>query len=258
MAAELFGAQKIVDCSHVIDENTFSFMGVPLNRTAVYTVEEHGFGKDKFELGCDVGAHLDSPGHFILGGRLIDELTPEELTARAAVIDVTSKVEAQADGNYGLTVEDIQEWEAKFGEIPARSLIVMKTGWDARMGTPSYVNFDSEAGAYYFPGFLPEASQWLLDNRDIVGLAIDTPSTDIGTSTEYGSHLAILGADKFNLENLTLAEVPEGKDSVFVALPVNIKDAPETPVRVMAIVGMSAGTYILTASLALIATMLAL
>ena len=208
-------------------------------------------------MGCDVGAHIDSPGHFIGGGRTVNQITPAELTAKAAVIDVTKKVEAQEDGNYGLTIADVEEWEAKYGKIEDRSLIVMKTGWDSRMGTPDYANQNPDDGLYYFPGYLPETAEWLNTNRDIVGLAIDSPSTDIGTSQNYEAHFTILEADKYNLENLTLAEVPEGKGNVFVALPINIKDAPETSVRVMAIVGMSAGTYILTACSALIATMLA-
>ena len=54
-----------------------------------------------------------------------------------------------------------------------------------------------------------------------------------------------------------MAEVPEGPDNVFIAAPVYVKDAPESNVRVMAIVGMSAGTYLLTACSALVATMLA-
>ena len=87
-------------------------------------------------MGCDVGAHLDSPGHFILNARSVSEIPPSELTARAAVIDVTSKVEAHENGNYGLTVDDILAWENMYGPIEDRSLVVMKTGWDSRMGTP--------------------------------------------------------------------------------------------------------------------------
>ena len=189
-------------------------------------------------MGCDVGAHLDSPGHFMLNGRSVSEIPPSELTAKAAVIDVTSKVEAQVDGNYGLTVADILVWEDMYGQIEDRSLIVMKTGWDSRMGTPSYANYNEDTGLYYFPGFLPEAAEWLLENREIVGLGIDSPSTDIGTSQDYQAHYLILGADKYNLENLDLTEVPEGKDSIFISLPINIKNAPETSVRVMAIVGV--------------------
>ena len=133
----------------------------------------------------------------------------------------------------------------------------MKTGWDANYGTPKYENFDDATGKYYFPGFLPETAEWLLNERDIVGIGIDTASGDIGTSADYKAHYHILGAGHYILENLTLTEVPEGPDNVFIAAPVYIKDAPETSVRVMAIVGYSPSTYLLTACSALIATMLA-
>jgi len=39
----------------------------------------------------------------------------QQLTAPGAVIDVTDKVKATPDGNYGMTVEDIQQWEAIYG-----------------------------------------------------------------------------------------------------------------------------------------------
>ena len=106
----------------------------------MYTVANDGFGKTTYTMGCDVGAHIDSPGHFILDARTVADITPAELTARSAVIDVTSKVEADPTGNYGLTIADVEEWETKHGQIPDRSLVVMKTGWDSRMGTPEYAN----------------------------------------------------------------------------------------------------------------------
>ena len=258
--AALLNATKLVDCSHLMDENTFTFMGAPL-QTEILEFDlaaPAGFAKAKFNLGCDVGAHIDTPGHFFPNERTVGDITLEELTARGAVIDVTDKVAATEDGNYGLTVDDITNWESKYGEIPAGSLVVMKTGWDANIGTPKYVGQD-EAGAYHFPGFSVEAAQWLIDNRDFAGLAVDSASADVGTSTDYMVHQIVLGADKYNLENLVLGEVPEGTDSLFIALPMKVKDAPETPVRVMAVVGMSfSGAAVFTAACAsMVATMLA-
>ena len=56
-----------------------------------------------------------------------------------------------------------------------------------------------------------------------------------------------------------LEEVPEGYDSVFIALPMKVKDAPETPVRVMAALGVySSGALLIAATGAsLVSTMLA-
>ena len=40
----------------------------------------------------------------------------------------------------------------------------------------------------HFPGFSPELAGWLLKERDIVGIGIDTASLDTGTSTKYLVH----------------------------------------------------------------------
>ena len=46
------------------------------------------------------------------------------------MIDLTEKTNATPYGNYGLSVQDILEWEAKYGQIPDGALVVMKTGWN--------------------------------------------------------------------------------------------------------------------------------
>ena len=60
----------------------------------MFTVAENGFGKSRYTMNCDLGAHLDSPSHFIAGGKSISDLSADDLTARAAVIDVSDKVDA--------------------------------------------------------------------------------------------------------------------------------------------------------------------
>ena len=113
----------------------------------------------------------------------------KELTTPAAVIDVTAKVKATPDGNYGLTIKDIQEWEAIYGEIEAGSMIVMKSGWGSKIrdGYAAYTGQDA-AGKMHFPGYTPEVADWLLANRDFAGLGIDTASIDMGTSPDFIVH----------------------------------------------------------------------
>ena len=106
----------------------------------------------------------------------------EELVANGVVIDVVAKVDANED--YMLSVSDIEEWEKKHGAIKDHSLIIMKTGWTKHFRTDKYTNKDSK-GVYHFPGFSPEAAKWLLANRKIVGLGLDTASLDHGPSSDY-------------------------------------------------------------------------
>lgn len=127
--AALFGGTKLVDCSPMITPNTFGFMNVPYMGTDVTTVAQDGYQKTIFNLGCDVGAHIDSPGHFFDNARSVGDITVEELTARGAVIDVTDKVKATPYGNYGVSVQDVLDWEDQYGCIPDDSIVVMKSGW---------------------------------------------------------------------------------------------------------------------------------
>jgi len=117
-------------------------------------------------------------------------------------------------------------------------MIVMKTGWSSRLrDRDSYIQPNEDGTVFHFPGFSEESAQWLLDNRDFVALGIDTASLDVGTSTDYMVHQILLNpsVNKYFIENLNLEEVPEGKDVVFVSLPMKVEDAPETPTRVLAI-----------------------
>eukprot|EP00656_Telonema_subtile_P024995 TRINITY_DN27132_c0_g1_i1.p1 TRINITY_DN27132_c0_g1~~TRINITY_DN27132_c0_g1_i1.p1 ORF type:complete len:186 (-),score=46.29 TRINITY_DN27132_c0_g1_i1:241-798(-) len=181
---------------------------------------------------CDVGTHIDSPSHWFVGKRDVSELTLEELTAAGAVLDVTEKVEADPD--YALTVEDLVNWEAQYGQIADGSLVVMKTGW-SRIGI---ANHDAYVNGGHFPGFSREAAEFLVNERNVVGIGIDTASLDPGThpGADFPVHQIVLGADKYQIENMVLEDVPEGNQSVFVSLPLKVEGGPEAETRVMAIV----------------------
>jgi kynurenine formamidase len=78
-----------------------------------------------------------------------------------------------------MTVDDIKKFEETYGQIPPRSLVVMKTGWGEKFhDVAAYV----ENG---FPGFCPDAASFLLKERDIVAIGIDTASLDNSATTDY-------------------------------------------------------------------------
>ena len=72
----MLGATNLIDCTHTMYPDTFSFMGAQLEKTDFlsgrdaglesYTPygDAGGFKKSKFTLGCDVGTHIDSGAHF--------------------------------------------------------------------------------------------------------------------------------------------------------------------------------------------------
>ena len=221
------GSGGLVDCTHTLTPSTLSFashfnliggaqapvaeastpgfsIGAAVDtRTAAGT----GFRKCMYHMPCDVGTHIDSPAHWYPGGRDVSELTLDELTAPGAVIDVSRQVEASlaaaaaaaaggaggaggADGgdggdgaSYGLSVDDVLQFEAEHGRIPPRAMVVMKTGWAGHFGDHgAYVN----GGA--FPGFSGEAAVFLIEERDVAGIGVDTASLDVSPSAAYPVH----------------------------------------------------------------------
>jgi kynurenine formamidase len=138
---------------------------------------------------CDVGTHIDSPAHWYKGARDISQLTLDELTAPGAVIDCQAQCEANP--TYLMTVDDVKKFEQTYGQIPPKSLIVMKTGWGSKFhDVAQYV----DGG---FPGFCPDLARFLVKERDIVGIGIDTASLDHSSSTDFMTHQVILSADKY-------------------------------------------------------------
>jgi len=188
-----------------------------------------------------VATHIDSPSHFFeeihdgSTARCIHQLGPDELVAKGAIIDVTEKV--SKNNTYQLMPQDVVDWEKQYGQIPKRAIVIMKTGWGARFNDiDRYENKDKD-GVCNFPGFHPDTAKLLIQEREIVGIGIDTPSLDYGPSKNYPTHKIILGADKYQIENMNLEGVEEGASTTFISSPMLVKGAPESETRVFAVVG---------------------
>lgn len=217
-------------------------------------------GKQAFELNGGSGTHIDAPAHFVPGGRTIDLLRPEELLGvPLAIVDVEAACERDAD--HAVSRAELEADEAQHGQIQAGSLVCVRTGWAKRFlegcqevarrraqGAAStgvhtrYHNVTSEEDLHpqykqprmHFPGLAADAATWLVQERSVAGLGIDTLSPDPGAAEGFAVHNIVLGADKYILENLNLEGVPARGAAALVA-PTNLKGAPEAPVRVFAL-----------------------
>jgi len=91
-------------------------------------------------------------------------------------------------------------------------------------------------GTFHFPGFSPEAAAWLLRERRVAGIAVDTMSLDNGTSGEFKTHQLWLPSGRWGLENVAnLDKVPEAGATLVVGA-AKVKDATGGLARVMALV----------------------
>ena len=183
------------------------------------------FRIQKIKCGLSMGTHIDAPSHVIPEGRTIDKLSLEELMTDCVVIDVS----AEADAKYIIMPSVIENFEKVYGEIQSHSFIIFYTGWDKRWG-----NRDKYHNNHKFPSVHENTAKLLLQ-RNITGIGIDTFSADTGAEG-YPVHKAILGADKYLVENIVNAKKLPAKGAKVFILPIKIKNGTEAPVRMVALV----------------------
>lgn len=187
---------------------------------AFYTPEHHG-------------THLDAPVHGAMGVASVDALTASDLFGPAVVIDVSRQT--AADPNYALTEQDLRNWESEHGDVPPGAIVLMHSGWATRWTDPdAYFNRDGE-GIMHFPGFSVEAADFLINQRDIRGIGVDSPSVDPGAAQGFPVHGIVNPAGRYHLENVAnTSRLPASGASLIVA-PVKIEGGSGGPVRIFAV-----------------------
>ncbi len=185
------------------------------------------------------GTHVDAPIHFAAGRLTVDRLPLDRLSGPACVVDVAAACAANRDDR--VTAGDLQAWEARHGCLPAGAIVLLRTGfghlWPDRALYLGTARRGAEGVAELrFPGLHPDAARWLVRERDIAAIGIDTASIDFGRSTLYESHVILNEADIPVFENVAaLDELPE-RGAWVIALPMKIEGGSGGPVRIAALV----------------------
>ncbi|HEX2110494.1 MAG TPA: cyclase family protein [Gaiellaceae bacterium] len=217
------GKMRMQDLTHVFQAG-FPIFGTPPtfrmpSRRTVVTIPANGFYGQEWTFWEHSGTHMDAPGHFIQGGRLSPEITLPELVAPLFVVDVSAHVRRNVD--YAVTVDDVRRAERRYGRIPRGALVAMYSGWEERLDVsdPNRFRNPDASGTLHFPGWSGDAVRWLLAERDVQALGVDTLSLDPGNSTTFDAHVTLLGADRYGLENLAnLSRVRPRGTTAYVGL----------------------------------------
>lgn len=214
-----FSFANVQDLTHVIglDTPVYPAYSPPVYKT-LFTVQENGFYTNQLTFTEHTGTHMDAPAHFIANGLYVDQIPATSLVAPLAVLDIKSKVVRDVDAL--VEPDDVLAWERRYGRLPDGAAVFMNSGWGMRYATPSaFLNQDS-SGVLHFPGFSPETVEFLLAERNVVGIGVDTLSLDHGPSTTFVTHNIWLAANHWGLENLAnLDSAPPSGAFVFVGAP---------------------------------------
>ena len=243
------GTVKVVDLTQPLGPATpviglpppfASSPGVTMEVISRYDDKGPAWYWNTLNLGEHTGTHFDAPVHWITGKDLPDNtcetIPAERLVGPACVIDVAAEVAESPD--FLLTPEHIDGWEAEHGTIPAGSWLLLRTDWSHRSDPDDFLNVADDGP--HSPGFAKEASELLANDRDVLGVGVETVGTDAGQAGTFDplfpNHTIMHGAGKFGLASLRNLDQLPPTGAVVIAAPLKIVDGSGSPLRVLALV----------------------
>ena len=161
-----------------------------------------------------VGTHVDTPAHFIAGGKNLDEYPVEQWIRPAHVVSIKDKNVVRP--------EELKDVDIKPGEA-----VLLKTN-NSMSGRNTRQTFDDD-----FVDVSPEAAK-LLVAKETALVGIDYMSVDRRTDEGSPAHQIFLKNGILLLEHINLKDVPPGRYTLF-CLPMKIKGAEGAPARAILI-----------------------
>ncbi len=238
--AKLLASGRWIDLTWDFDANTVYWpTNMPFKHdTVFYGINAKGYFYSSFKYSAEEhgGTHFDAPLHFARGGRSIEQITPNELTGPVIVVDVSAQATKNRD--YLINRDDFLQWEKANRVVQDQSIILLHTGygkyWDDHEKYTGTVKSGATGVAeLHFPGLDPEAAAWLVKERKIKAVGIDTPSIDFGQSRDFQTHRFLCANNITAYENIAHLEQVPGKGAYLVAAPMKIKGGSGSPLRLL-------------------------
>ncbi len=227
------GHRGVFDLTHRLVRTFPSFFGPQAAfDEVVATIPEVGFYAKNWTVSEHIGTHLDTPGHFSLGMTLVDAMDPATLIAPLAVVDIKQK--AMRDPNATVEPADLVRYERRHGRIPRGALVCMNSGWAAKVADGDTFRGGAGFPDLNFPGFSADATDWLIQHRQVVGIGVDTMSLDPGNSTTFDVHVTFLGSGRYGIENLANLDAIPARGAVGFVGPIPWEEGSGSPCRVLA------------------------
>ncbi|CAF0755406.1 unnamed protein product [Adineta steineri] len=238
-----------IDLSHTIDpsipyfpsQTRFNFT----QRFVQWVNEENSYfySTNSFITGEHMGTHIDAPYHFSPTGWKVDEIPLKNLiSVHARLIDVSKQ--CKKDKNYLITIDDVKKASLTIPEIDEDTgetflfTLIFYTGWTKYW--PDQTSYAGGESHLEFPGLSEELAIYLVNTYgdNLVGVGLDTLSTDYGQTKTYPVHQILAKHNKYGLENLALVDnliTNVGKNFFTLDIfPMKIGNGTGAPCRVLA------------------------
>ena len=90
----------------------------------------------------------------------------------------------------------------------------------------------------HFPGFSGEAANWLVSERSIHGVGVDTLSLDHAITQTFDAHYAFLGSGLLGIENIANLEAIMDSEATIVCGIPKYEEGSGGPARILALTSM--------------------
>ena len=157
-----------------------------------------------------LGTQLDPPAHWNPDYPSIDELPPTFAVRPLVVMSIVDRVAKQP--GYHLSVDDIRAWEKAHGQVPAGSVVFIRSGWSRDWPAPDL------STRRPFPGITLAALKFLHEQRHILFHGHEALDTDTTATLEGEAWLLKNGYTQAEgVANLD--QVPESGALVVIGFP---------------------------------------
>ncbi|WP_255195734.1 cyclase family protein [Halorarius litoreus] len=207
-----------VDCSQPFDASAEHGSTPAPEFEELATAADDGVNVQWYGATTHTGTHVDAPRHFVPEGPTIDDLPLDRFAGPGVVLDVDSEAPEPIDADALAAAE---------GSVDPGDIVLVRTGWGDRYGTPKYARY---------PWLTAAAADWLA-TREVKLLGIDTRSPDRPRSMRpddwdaYPVHRTLLPAGTLIAENLYLPETLAGERAEVVGFPINVRGGDGAPAR---------------------------
>ena len=213
--------------------------GVTIDVLSRYDAKGPAWYWNALALGEHTGTHFDAPIHWVTGKDLpdnaCDTIPVRRFVGPACVVDVSADVSVNPD--FLLTPERLGAWEREHGRIPPGAWVLLRSDWSRRRDAAAFLNVD--ATGPHSPGFDARTSRLLAEERDILGVGVETIGTDAGQAATFDppfpNHTIMHGACRFGLASLCNLDQLPPTGAIVIAAPLKIVGGSGSPVRAIAL-----------------------
>ena len=236
--APLLRNRTFTDLTHAFHPGQPHFPAFPDEaREALFDMEKgDGFTAHRYSIVGQWGTHVDPPSHFVRGGRTLDQIPVEDMMLPLVVLDISHRVRSNPDATP--TLEDVRQWEARNGALPAGAFVALRTGWSNRWPDAAAMANKDDDGASHTPGWSKDVLQYLIEERSVAAVGHEQTDTDPGMATsqqDFSLETYVLSQDKWQIELLAnLDGLPES-GAMMIATWAKPLEGSGFPARVFAI-----------------------